>query len=90
MDPARAVRRETTGRHDAMDVGMMLQALSPGVQDHQSADGRAEALRVRGDLEERRRGGAEEEVVHHALVHEGQPREDLRHREDDVHVADGQ
>ena len=46
--------------------------------------------RVRGDLEECRRGGPKEEVVHHALVHERQPRQDLRHREDDMHVPDGQ
>ena len=69
---------------------MMLQPLPPGVQDHQPADGGPEALGVGGDLEERRRSGAKEQVVHDALVHERQPREDLRHREDDVHVADGE
>ena len=68
---------------------VLLQPLAPRVQDHQPADGGPKALRVRGDLEERRRG-AKEEVVDDALVDEGQPREHLRHREDDVHVADGQ
>ena len=68
----------------------MLQPLPPRVQDHQPADGGPEPLRVRGDLEECRRGGAKEKVVHDALVHERQPREHLRHREDDVYVTDGQ
>ena len=90
MDPARAIGGQPAGRHDAMDVGMMLQPLPPRVQDHQPADGGPEALRVGGDLEQRGRGGAKEEVVHDALVDERQPREHLRHREDDVHVADGQ
>ena len=69
---------------------MMLEPLPPRVQDHQPADGGPKTLRVRGDLEERRRGGAKQEVVDDALVDEGQPREHRRHREDDVHVADGQ
>ena len=59
---------EAAGGHDAVDVRMMLQALAPRVQHHQPADGGAEPLRVGGDLEQRGRGGAEEEVVHDALV----------------------
>jgi len=69
---------------------MMLQALPPRVEDHQPADRGAEPLGVGGDLKERRRRRAEEEVVDDTLVHERQPREDLRHREDDMHVADRQ
>jgi hypothetical protein len=87
VDPARAVGGEPPGRHDAMDVGMMLQALAPGVEDQQSADRGPQALGVGGDLEERGRRRAEEEVVHDALVHERQPREYLGHGKDDVHVA---
>ena len=47
-------------------------------------------LRVRGDLEERRRARLEEEVVHDALVLQREPREGLRQREDDVGVPDRQ
>ena len=81
---------ETAGGHDTVDVRMMLQALPPRVQDHEPADRGTEAFRVGGDLEQRRRGGAEEEVVHDALVDEREARQQLRHREDDVHVADRQ
>ena len=49
-----------------------------------------QAFRVRGDLEQCGGGRAKEEVVHHALVDERQSSERLRHREDDVHVADRQ
>jgi hypothetical protein len=69
---------------------MMLQALAPRVQHHQPADGGTEACRVGGDGEQRGRGGAEEEVVHDTLVRQRETREQCRHREDAVHVADGQ
>jgi hypothetical protein len=90
VDPPGAVRRQAAHRDDAVDVGMVLQALPPRVQDHQAADGASQALRVGGDLEEGLRGGAKQEVVHHALVDERETGERLRHREDDVDVPDGQ
>src|SRR6266550_731165 len=46
---------------------MMLEALPPGVEDHETANRRAHAFRSGRDLQQRR-----------------------RHREDEVHVADGQ
>ena len=68
----------------------MLEALAPRVQDHQPADVGAESLGIRRDLAEGLRGGLKQEVVHHAFVGERHARERLRHREDDVDVADGQ
>src|SRR4029450_2782561 len=52
VDPL-CVRRQAAGRHHAMDVRMMLQALAPRVEDHQPADGGAEPLGAGGGLEER-------------------------------------
>ena len=46
VDPPRAVGRQAARGHDAVDVRMMQQALSPGVEDDQTADRGAEALRV--------------------------------------------
>ena len=66
---------------------MMLEALPPGVEDHEPADRGAEAFRIRRDLEQRRRGGPKQEVVDDALVGEREARQRLRHREDEVHVA---
>ena len=47
---------------------MMLQALTPCMQDHQSPDVGAEPLGVRSDLAKRVSGGLKQEVVHHALL----------------------
>ena len=69
---------------------MMLQPLPPGVQDHEPTDSRPEACGIGRDLEQRGRGRAEEQVIHDALVHERQAREDRRHRKDHVDVPDGQ
>ena len=55
VDPPRTIRRQPAGRHDAVDVGMVLQPLAPRMEDHEPADRGAETLRVRGDLEQRAR-----------------------------------
>ena len=90
VDPPRPVRRQAARRDDAVDVRMMLEALPPGVEDHEAADGGTQAFRVRRDLEQRGGGRAKEEVVDDALVDERQPGERLGHGEDEVHVADRQ
>ena len=69
---------------------MMLESLPPRVQDHEPADVAAQALGIRGDLLQRLRGGPKQQVVHHALVGEGEARERLRHGEDEVDVPDRQ
>jgi hypothetical protein len=38
MNPIGVIRRQTAGGNDAVDVGMMLQLLVPGVQDAEEAD----------------------------------------------------
>src|SRR5262245_15247355 len=69
---------------------MMLQALSPGVKDHESTNRRTQALRIRRDLQQRRGRGPKQEVVDDAFIGQRETRERLRHREDEMHVADGQ
>ena len=65
--------RQSTRGHDTVDVGMMLEALPPGVQDHEAANRHAQAFRVGRDLQERRCGCPKQEVVHDALVGECEP-----------------
>ena len=65
----------------------MLQALSPGVQDHESANSRAQACRVGRDAEQRFRRGLKQEVVRDAFIGQREARQRLRHREDAVHIA---
>ncbi len=68
----------------------MLEALAPGVEDHQSANRGAQAFRIRRDLEQGRGGGVKQQVVDDAFIGQRKPCERFRHREDDVDVADGQ
>ena len=84
------VRRQPARRHDTVDVRMMLKALPPGVKDHESADRRAQAFRIGRDLQQRRRRGPKQEVVHDALIGQREAGQRLRHREDHVDVADRQ
>ena len=51
MDPMRSIRRDTTCRNDTVDVRMMLQILSPGVQHAEKADLSSEVFRISGDLD---------------------------------------
>ena len=63
VDPTRARGCETAGGHDTVDVRMMLQALPPRVEDHETANRRAQAFRVGRDLQQRRHRGPKQEVV---------------------------
>src|SRR5260370_751339 len=67
-DPALPVRRQPAAGDDAMQVGMEEQVLPPGVQQRRDADLGAESLGVRGQGEQGRRGGPEEQVVEPPLV----------------------
>ena len=66
---------------------MVLQALPPRVQHQQPANVATQALRIPRDLEQGFGGCLKQPVVHHALVDEREMGERLRHREDDVDVA---
>ena len=87
-DPARAVGREPAAGHDAVDVGVVLQGLPPGVQDGQEADLGPEVLGVGGDLLQGLRGGPEQQVVDDPRVLQGDRPERRREGEDDMEVLD--
>src|SRR5215468_2823819 len=48
-DPAGAVEREATTRHDAMDMSVKVEVLPPGVADGEETDLSAEMPRIGGD-----------------------------------------
>ena len=68
----------------------MLEALPPRVEDHKATNRRAQVFRVGRDLEQRRRRGPKQQVVHDALIGQRETGQRLRHREDEVDVAYGQ
>ena len=57
-NPAGVIRRQSTGRNDAVNMRMMQQLLIPRVQDTEEADLRAEMLRVAGNGQQRLGAGA--------------------------------
>ena len=62
------VRRQSTGRHDTVDMRMVLQVLPPRVQDTEEADVSTKVLRIGGDLKQRFRAGVEQNIVKKLLV----------------------
>src|SRR6202030_1018775 len=73
-----------------MEVRIMMQILSPGMEHRHEADLRAQMFGVGGDLQESLGRGAKEHAVNNPLVLEGQGRDHLRQREDDAKVLDRQ
>jgi hypothetical protein len=89
-DPASVIGREAARRNHAMDMGMMLQFLVPGVEHAEETRLGTEMLRRTSHFEQRRRRGAEQEIVKDLLVLQGQRGEPMREGEDDVDVRRGQ
>ena len=89
-DPMGVVGSEASGGGDAVDVGMMLESLVPGMEHAEETDLRAEVAGIVSDLKQGRGTGLEEQAVDHALVLEREWSEFTRQGEDEVHVAGGQ
>jgi hypothetical protein len=71
IDPSGAVEAQTTSGNDVMDVGMMLEVLSPAMEHAEEPCLRAEILGIAGSFEQRRGTGAEEQIVKQPLVSGG-------------------
>jgi hypothetical protein len=69
---------------------MMLQILSPGMQDGEEADLGAEVFRIARDGEKRFRSGLKENAVDRLFVVEGDAGNLFRKGEDDVKIFDRQ
>jgi hypothetical protein len=67
-DSARLVRRESAAGNDAVQMRVMMQRLSPGVQHRDGADLGAEVARVGGNAAQRLRRHAEQDGVDRRLV----------------------
>jgi hypothetical protein len=89
-DPSRGVGGDPAAGGDAVDMGVMLEVLVPGVEDGEEADLGPEVVGAGGDLLQGLRGGAEEQAVDHARVRQGDRVERRRQGEDEVEIFDGQ
>ena len=85
--PVRVIRRQAAGSDDAVDVGMMLQLLIPGVKDAEEADLGSEALGVGGNFEKRLGAATEQQVVDQFFVLQSQGRQLVGERKHDVSVG---
>src|SRR5579862_3109923 len=84
--PAHAVGGDTSARHNAVDVRVVIEALSPGVQDRGEADVGAEMLGIGGDRRERLSRRLEQQTIDLGLVLVGNRTDLRRQSEHDVEV----
>ena len=87
MHPALVIGRETAGGNHVVDVRMMLERLSPGMEHAQETDLSAEMLGIGGNLHQSRGAGAKQKVVDDLLVLQRQPRQLVGNGEDDMDVV---
>ena len=76
-----------TARHNTVNVWMRLQGLSPGVQDAEKADLGTETLWVRGDFQQGRGRGVEQESEQGLSVLPDQRDKQVRHAEDEMEIV---
>ena len=88
-DPACVIGGQTPGGEYAMDVGMKLELLVPGMQYAEEADLGAQMLRIEGHFEQSLGAGVEQEIVDQFLVLQSQWRQLPRQSEHDMHVRGG-
>ena len=88
-DPTGAVVCEPAAGDDAVQVGMMDERLTPGMEHGEEADLGAEVAGVGGDRAQRLGDGAEEQAVDDGLVLGGDLGDRRGHGEDDMEVLGG-
>ena len=80
------VGRQSAAGHDAMQVRVMLEVLSPTVEHGEETDLRAQMPRIGGDGAQGLCGSVEENVVDHGFVLVSDGGNLLRNGKDDVEV----
>ena len=72
-----------------MNMGMVVQVLTPGVEHGQEADLRAKAFGIGSHLKQCFRGGTEQDPIDHAGVLQGDRADRLRERKNHVKILGG-
>jgi hypothetical protein len=85
--PGASVLGQTPGGDHTVDVRVMDQGLAPGMEDDEEADPSAEVARVGGDVLKRPCCRAQEKGVDEVGAVQGERRQALGQREDDVGVG---
>ena len=87
VNPAFPVRRDSTTRNHAVNVGMKQQVLSPRVKNAEETNLRSEMLGIACNFAECFGDGAEQQVVEFGLILQDERVKFVRQREDDVEVT---
>jgi len=90
IDPVGAIGSEAAGGNDVVDMGMMLEVLSPGMEHAEESDVGSQVSGVTSQFEHRRCAGAVEQVVEQPLVLQYKSGEFMGQGEHDVEVGHGQ
>ena len=78
---------ESAGSNHAVDMGMMLQALIPGMEHAEEADLRAKVPGIASDLKQSLSAGLKQQAINHLLVLKSERSKFARQREDDMYVG---
>jgi hypothetical protein len=87
MHPVRVIPREAARSDDAVNVGVVLQLLVPGVEHAEEADFGAEMPGIGGYLKQRLRARAEQQTINQFFVLQGERSQLMGKREDDMSVG---
>jgi hypothetical protein len=68
IDPSGTIESQAAGRNDVVDMGMMLEVLSPGMEHTEESDVGSQVLGIASQFEHRRGAGSIEQVVEQSLV----------------------
>ena len=85
-DPAVIIPSESSGGNQAVQMGMVLQVLAPGVKHGEDADASAEESRIGGQFEQGLGDSTKQQGVHQSLISQCQRSERLGQGEDDMGV----
>ncbi len=89
VDPVGVIQRESTGGDHAMDMGMKLELLIPGVQHAEETDLGAQMSGITSHFEQGCGAGAKQQAVDELLVLQGEWCQFPRQSENDMHVGSG-
>jgi hypothetical protein len=90
MDPVGVIWGQTSGWDHAVDVRMMEQILTPGMQDRKKSDLCSQVTSIPGYFLQELRSGAEQEPIEDLLVLQCQWGELVRQGEDHVDIGNRQ
>lgn len=86
VHPALFIKAQASAGNDAMEMRMVMEGLSPGVQNGETGDLRPEMFRVSAEGQQGLRNGAKEHPVDDAAILKRERRELLRNGEHHVEV----